>query len=164
MSNFDLDMQRALEADGEKLRQLTGEDHGPWKDLPRHSIDWQFQRGDDTLEVIIHYDIEPYVPAKISGPPEDCYPAEGGCVDVLVATKPGVQELVELTKEEEAEVTEWIERNQDHNEDRYGDSDGVTEAAMRHLQQGYVCRAAAYDQWRDDEMMGLHDPSRGWDD
>lgn len=28
--NFDREMQRALEADGEKLRQLTGEDHGPW--------------------------------------------------------------------------------------------------------------------------------------
>lgn len=30
MSQFDLEMQRALEADGEKLRQLTGEDHGPF--------------------------------------------------------------------------------------------------------------------------------------
>jgi hypothetical protein len=28
--HFDLEMQRALEADGEKLRQLTGEDHGPY--------------------------------------------------------------------------------------------------------------------------------------
>lgn len=26
----DARMRRALEADGEKLRQLTGEDHGPW--------------------------------------------------------------------------------------------------------------------------------------
>lgn len=26
------EMQRALEADGEKLRQLTGEDHGPYFD------------------------------------------------------------------------------------------------------------------------------------
>jgi hypothetical protein len=26
---IDREMQRALEADGEKLRQLTGEDHGP---------------------------------------------------------------------------------------------------------------------------------------
>ena len=25
------EMARALEADGEKLRQLTGEDHGPWR-------------------------------------------------------------------------------------------------------------------------------------
>jgi hypothetical protein len=28
--DWDLEMQRALEADGEKLRQLTGEDHGPY--------------------------------------------------------------------------------------------------------------------------------------
>jgi hypothetical protein len=26
---------------------------------------------------------EPYVPARISGPPEDCYPAEGGTADVM---------------------------------------------------------------------------------
>ena len=26
-------------------------------------------------------DWEPYRPAFISGPPEDCYPAEGGCGD-----------------------------------------------------------------------------------
>jgi hypothetical protein len=25
------DLDAALEADGEKLRQLTGEDHGPWR-------------------------------------------------------------------------------------------------------------------------------------
>lgn len=30
LTDFDLEMQRALEADGEKLRQLTGEDHGPY--------------------------------------------------------------------------------------------------------------------------------------
>lgn len=29
MADFDREMQRALELDGEKLRQLTGEDHGP---------------------------------------------------------------------------------------------------------------------------------------
>jgi predicted nucleic-acid-binding Zn-ribbon protein len=30
MADYDREMQAALEADGEKLRQLTGEDHGPW--------------------------------------------------------------------------------------------------------------------------------------
>lgn len=30
MSGFDHEMQRALELDGEKLRQMTGDDHGPW--------------------------------------------------------------------------------------------------------------------------------------
>ena len=36
---FDKEMQRALEADGEKLRQLTGEDHGPFDvaELPNSS-------------------------------------------------------------------------------------------------------------------------------
>lgn len=29
MSTFDKEMQKALESDGEKLRQLTGQDHGP---------------------------------------------------------------------------------------------------------------------------------------
>lgn len=147
----DSEMQRALEADGEKLRQLTGEDHGPWRDLPRHFTDWQFQRVDAegepfNLEVVVHYDIEPYVPARTYGPPEDCYPAEGGCVTDMVALKAGTNEIVDLTQEEQVEARDWIERNHDHNEDRYGDPD------------------AAYDQWRDDEMMGLHEPGHGWDD
>lgn len=110
-----------------------------------HQIDWQFQRGDETLEVVIRYDIEPYVPAKISGPPEDCYPAEGGCVTDLFAFKPGTDEVVELTKEERDEVTDWIEQNHDHDADRCGDPD------------------AAYDAWRDDQMDRHEDP-RGWDD
>lgn len=31
---LDVELRRALEADGEKLRQLTGEDHGPWSAVP----------------------------------------------------------------------------------------------------------------------------------
>lgn len=31
--SYDAEMQRALEADGEKLRQMTGEDHGPYVGL-----------------------------------------------------------------------------------------------------------------------------------
>lgn len=30
MTEFDDEMMAALEADGEYLRQMTGEDHGPW--------------------------------------------------------------------------------------------------------------------------------------
>lgn len=137
MIDFDLEMQKALEADGEKLRQLTGEDHGPFEMLPAHSIDWQFRRvnaeGDeDTLDLTIYYDIEPYIPACVSGPADNWAPAEGGCVDALVAIDAKTQEQVTLTPEECAEVTEWIECNQDHN-DRGGDPD------------------AAYDAWRDEQ-------------
>ena len=30
------------------------------------------------VDLTITGDVEPFIPAKISGPPEDCYPAEGG--------------------------------------------------------------------------------------
>ncbi|MDW9762179.1 hypothetical protein GOB02_21820 [Sinorhizobium meliloti] len=30
MTGFDKEMQKAIEADGEYLRQMTGEDHGPY--------------------------------------------------------------------------------------------------------------------------------------
>jgi len=34
MVDWDKEMERALAEDGEKLRQLTGEDHGPWLLVP----------------------------------------------------------------------------------------------------------------------------------
>ena len=36
--------------------------------------------GKRTLEIDVNYecDIEPYVEGRLSGPPEDCYPSEGG--------------------------------------------------------------------------------------
>ncbi len=112
--------------------------------LPSNAVDWQFMRGEDLLDVVIHYDIEPYVPAKISGPPEDCYPAEGGYVTDMVAMKNG-NELVDLSPEETKEVTDWIEQHHDHDEDPRGDPD------------------AAYDAWRD-EQWDRHDAPAGWDD
>jgi len=38
----------------------------------------------DGIEVCVEIegDYEPFVPARISGPPEDCYPAEGGTFDI----------------------------------------------------------------------------------
>lgn len=137
--SFDREMQRALEADGEKLRQLTGEDHGPWpREFPHETV-WEFQRVDEegdgySLEATIRYDIEPYVPGKISGPPEDCYPPEGGCVTDLIAFKAGTDEMLILCKSEREEVTDWIERNHDHDADRRGDPD------------------RAYEEWRDEQM------------
>lgn len=104
-----------------------------------HAIEWQFQRLDATseeaylVEVIVRYDIEPYVPARLSGPPEDCYPAEGGCVIDMVAFN-AANEVVELTDEERKEVSDWVEQHHDHNADQYGDPD------------------RAYEEMRDDRM------------
>lgn len=102
-----------------------------------NAIDWQFQRVDGNgdgyiVDALIRYYIEPYVPGKLFGPPEDCYPAEGGYVDDLAAFKPGTDEPVEMTDEERKELVDWIEQHHNHAADRYGDPD------------------AAYDAWRDE--------------
>ena len=34
------------------------------------------------LTLTAECDYEPYVPARISGPPEDCYPSEGGYAEI----------------------------------------------------------------------------------
>src|SRR3989304_407600 len=44
--------------------------------------------------------VYPYVPAKISGPPENCYPAEGGNAEDV---------SLELTTEQNAEVAKLFE-------------------------------------------------------
>lgn len=66
MGGFDTDMQRALEADGEKLKQLTGEDHGPvfYDDAAGEShspfpyeplvpTDYEVERGGVVLHIMI---------------------------------------------------------------------------------------------------------------
>lgn len=44
--SFDREMQKALEADGEKLRQLTGEDHGP---IWQTTLPFEIAPGDGAL-------------------------------------------------------------------------------------------------------------------
>ena len=39
--------------------------------------------------IISVYGYEPYVPAKVYGPPEHCYPAEGGCSELEVLDRNG---------------------------------------------------------------------------
>ena len=47
------------------------------------SISYSFEGPEDgeEIEVDVDANVEPYHPAKLHGPPEDCYPAEGGECD-----------------------------------------------------------------------------------
>ena len=42
-------------------------------------IEFTLDSGDYSADV----EYEPYIPGKLSGPPENCYPPEGGCASVV---------------------------------------------------------------------------------
>jgi hypothetical protein len=65
---------------------------------------------------------EAYVPAKVSGPPENCYPAEGGCGDWEILDRRGrpapwlekkLQGDARESERLEQEVFDYMENRQD---------------------------------------------------
>lgn len=60
----------------------------------------------EEIEVDVSAHVTPYVPARTSGDPDDCYPAEGGDVEDLTATVDG--KPFELTAEEYADACERV--------------------------------------------------------
>ena len=94
-----------------------------------------FYIGDVEFEV--EFSSTPYVPAKISGPPEHCHPAEGGeveiesiCIgefEVSDIISDSVRELLQTKCEEAAPECEQEERDSalaDMAEARYHDREG----------------------------------------
>lgn len=43
------------------------------------------ERGEDQIDIDVEYSLTRFYPAKTYGPPEDCYPAEGGEIEELTA-------------------------------------------------------------------------------
>lgn len=46
---------------------------------------WTALRDDGETEIEVEYTATPVIPARTYGLPEDCYPAEGGEVDIVCA-------------------------------------------------------------------------------
>lgn len=84
-----------------------------------HTTSYCLTRGEEEIELEIDYDINPYDPGVTSGPPEHCYPPEGGDVHDLTATRDG--KPFELTDDEEQAICKHIEQTHDHSEDDRGD-------------------------------------------
>ena len=47
----------------------------------------------------VEFDGTPFVPAQVSGPPENCYPAEGGEADIITVTLEG-HDLTDVLSED----------------------------------------------------------------
>lgn len=96
-------------------RSHTIHDQMPWT-IERERDDDDY----DTFEITVYFNISRYIPARIFGPPEDCYPAEGGNVEDLWAMLDG--DNFELTEKERAEITTYLEENyQEDYDDGYYD-------------------------------------------
>lgn len=66
--------------------------------------------GSETL-VTVEFTQTPFIPARISGPPEDCYPAEGGEVDIQRAWTEADGWNAKYSDTEEEKWTEWLQEN-----------------------------------------------------
>lgn len=81
---------------------------------PVVEITYLLERDDEEVELTITGEAEPYIPAKIMGPPENCYSAEGGTASIIdVLYKPEGSDSFEnwpgtLTSKEEEEIEEML--------------------------------------------------------
>jgi len=72
------------------------------------SITFCVERGEDELELDIDGNVTSYDPGRLSGPPEDCYPPEGGEAEIESVTLDGKRWDGTLTKEELDAVEEQL--------------------------------------------------------
>lgn len=82
----------------------------------RHNATVYLTREDEDdgteTEITVRCYVTPYRPARTWGPPEDCYPAEGGDVDILSAVDEAGRPVT-LTDAEEERVSELAAENVD---------------------------------------------------
>jgi hypothetical protein len=77
-----------------------------------HLSKWAvIERDGEELEINVEFDATPIVPAQLYGLPENCYPAEGGEVEITAVFLDGVAIDPPLTDAEEAKVLADIESN-----------------------------------------------------
>ena len=58
------------------------------------------------VDVTVEGDAVPYTPAKTYGDPDDCYPAEGGCIDDLTVTRDDTGATVDVPESVEDDLAQ----------------------------------------------------------
>ena len=79
------------------------------------SINYTLERDEEEIDLVIDYEVSKYYPGRYSGPPEDCYPPEGGEITLLIVNHHG--ELFDFTKEEIEKIEAFIYYNHNYDED-----------------------------------------------
>lgn len=85
----------------------------------------QYRELDDGSEVdlTVTYTITPYDPGRINGPPEDCYPPEGGEVEIVSVTDADGNAIESTDEEAERWQTSIYEHHDFESDDDYQDRD-----------------------------------------
>ena len=73
---------------------------------------------DNESEVVVDYTMTPVIPAQTYGPAENCYPAEGGEVEIQSVTIFGSDNTVTLTDAQETELVDYLQQNTDFDDER----------------------------------------------
>jgi hypothetical protein len=80
-------------------------------------IDFYVERDEEEIELQIKGHVSAYDPGKTYGPPDRCYPPEGGEVEVHSVLHNGESWEGVLTREEESDIEEAMSQaNDDHYE------------------------------------------------
>jgi hypothetical protein len=74
-----------------------------------HATVCTIERGEDQIDIDVEYSLTRFYPARTYGPPEDCYPAEGGEIEELTAYLDG--KVFALTPAETQDVERQIYDN-----------------------------------------------------
>ena len=97
-----------------------------------HEKEFEIERNNNDIEITVTFEIEPLIPGKYYGPPENCYPDEGGCASVVKVINNDTKESIDLTDKEEQDFCEsayeeWEAEREEEIADRMADRDDYDE-------------------------------------
>lgn len=91
-----------------------------------YNLKWTVTRGEEDIDICVDYEMTPIIPAQTYGPPENCYPAEGGEITITSVWRKADEDMPKapeftLTDEEISVLEQHIWDNPPVSDDYYYD-------------------------------------------